>query len=220
MRIIEVNRAELAWSLNAVLPHVAQDITAFVGFAAGCLFATDGYTVGVASLDLDLREQEFGLTKKEAQDLLRFVRPTLKRHDQETVELLVAERVWNDPPPPERADEPSVIDLHVGMPSSGDSPDGRSEVFEVMVPGVSFQAVYGLVQKVREAKPEDLALHPDLPFKRDFSARFAKAARSDDERLWYSPRTGNKYGACYVRVGDHFEGAIAGMTYEENCSTA
>jgi hypothetical protein len=189
-----------------VLPHVGKRDLDFVGFETHdfdkmSLYATDGYTVGAASLSGEGPDTRCALSKKEAQDLLRFVRPTLKRHDSETVQMLVADG-----------------ELHVGLqtalPGDGDSTDGLSEVYEVITPEATFQDVYGLIRRVRDAHPET---HPDIPYYPDFAARFAKAARHDTDRLILSPRSaeGLSYGASYITVGENFEGAIAGLTYQQ-----
>jgi hypothetical protein len=72
---------------------------------------------------------------------------------------------------------------------------------------------------VRDAHPET---HPDIPYYPDFAARFAKAARKETDRLILSPRSaeGLRYGASYITVGENFEGAIAGMSYEQTEESA
>jgi hypothetical protein len=191
-----------------VLPHVGKrdlDFVGLTGWSKFRVYATDGYSVGVAKIHREAithaETADFALSKREAQDLLRFVRPTLKRHDSETVQLLVADG-----------------ELHVGLqtalPGEGEKTEPLSEVYEVITPEATFQDVYGLIQQVRDAHPET---HPDIPYYPDFAARFAKAARKETDRLILSPRSveGLSYGASYITVGNDFEGAIAGMTYEE-----
>lgn len=204
-----VNRADLAWALNAVLPHVgskAENLD-YVGFSLTYslkLYATDKYTAGVAGIavaDIDFESSEpveFALPKKEAKDLLQMVRPTLKRHESEQVELLLADS-----------------ELHIALEASEDGGERETAVFETVSPEMDYDRVSGRIRAVWGADEEDLSQHPELPFKPDFAARFAKAQRYETDRLILSPRMidGLEYGASYVTVGDHFVGAIAGLTY-------
>jgi hypothetical protein len=190
----------------------------FVGFRVTDytlrVYATDGYTVGCATVAHEQmwKAERFALSKREAQDLLRFVRPTLKRHDDETVQLLVNDNQMS-----------GEMELHVGLqaalPGTGDQTEPQTEVYEVITPEATFQSVYGLIRRVRDAHPET---HPDIPYYPDFAARFAKAARKETDRLILSPRSaeGLSYGASYITVGNDFEGAIAGMTYEQTEESA
>jgi hypothetical protein len=207
---LEINRSDLAWAISAVLPHVGKRHLDFVGFATyydgWSIYATDGYTAGVARCyHIQPRGETFALSKREAQDLLRFVRPTLKRHDTETVQLLHVSLGY----PVAGYDE-----LHTLLPGEQDSAEPQTEVFWAQVPGKDFQSVYGLVRKVRDAHPET---HPDIPYHPETFARFSKASRYDTDRLILSPRVseGQGYGASYITVGENFEGAISGLTYEE-----
>jgi hypothetical protein len=201
----------------------------FVGFATYYdgwnIYATDGYTVGVARIScIQPRGESFALSKREAQDLLRFVRPTLKRHDSEMVQLLLAPKLVTDIPvidgvAVEEADGELHVGLQTALPGEGEKTEPLSEVYEVITPEATFQDVYGLIRRVRPAHPET---HPDIPYYPDFAARFAKAARKETDRLILSPRSaeGLSYGASYITVGENFEGAIAGMTYEQTEESA
>lgn len=218
MQPVTVTRADLAWALGAVLPHCGDaasgrdwvGIQALIGITDGlnlAVYATDGYTVGVARIEntgMPIPPFDIALQKREAQDLLRLVRPTLKRHDTQPVQLIFV---------PEGVDSPILEngpELHAGLPPSESESEGLSEVFEVMTPGASFQDVYGLVLKVKSASP-DFTAQFGFPYYPDYAARFAKAARCETDRLTQFPRISGDRGATYITVGDRFEGAIAGM---------
>lgn len=215
-----VNRADLAWALNAVIPHVGSKAEGLdqVGFQIdNCwpelsLYATDHYTLAIADLDFHtgtpLAGADFALPVKEAKDLLRMVRPTLKRHESEEVELLVVVNLGS-------TDPGSPQELHVALAEPEDDAERETAVFEVVTPGMGYDRVERRLKAIHDAEIESLSEHPDLPFNPDFAARFAKAQRYNTDRLILSPRMmdGLNYGASYVTVGSHFEGAIAGLTY-------
>jgi hypothetical protein len=235
---LEVNRADLSWALGACLPHTGRRELDFIGFSYNgshlYLYATDGYTVAVGwmpSQSLNISEEEYALSKKEARDLLSFIRPTLKRHQEEMVQLLYVEKEYEgcmdcmgtcggpasfgpiDCKAPPHGLEHGPSELHVLLPGVQSESEPLSEVYEAQVPGKDFQSVYGVIEKIKRQAVE--TAH-SLPFHPDTFARFAKAARYETDRLNLSPRQseGFSYGASYITVGDNFEGAIAGLTYQ------
>jgi hypothetical protein len=218
---LEVNRADLSWALGACLPHTGRRELDFVGFDIYTqqpdlnVYATDGYTIAVAAMLVSSgtspsQAVAFALSKKEARDLLSFVRPTLKRHHTELVQLLV---VRNDPCGDRMCDAPDCLELHVLLPGVQSESEALTEVYEAQLPGKDFQSVYGVIEKIKRQAVE--TAH-SLPFHPDTFARFAKAARYETDRLNLSPRQseGFSYGASYITVGDNFEGAIAGLSYD------
>lgn len=176
----------------------------WVGIGPSRLFATDGYTAGVAYLDpvaMDVSPDIY-LTPADARDLLQFVRPNLKREHGERVELLVA------------GDE-----LHVGLPDAqervvtgeGTKSQPLSGVWSIRVPGLSFSVLENLLERLEAA--HEGTMQP-MVFDPDFAARFSKAKREYGDRMIIQPVSGEVYGAAYVEIGPNFVGAIAGMTYD------
>ena len=191
-------RSDLRWALDAVLPHVGKLAgTAVVGLTSDGrtldVYATDRYTVAVANIDTDCVDLDVRLPVGEARDLLRFVRPSLVKHESEWL------RVVTDGP-----------ELHVGLVNE-DEEVYDSAVFETVSSPVSSANLRALIAQL-DSRPtgiEDLVYWPRL------FGRFAKAERVETDRLTLSPkRLQERYGAAVVTVGDRFVGAICGMTYE------
>lgn len=208
MRPLTVNRADFYWTLDAAIPHMGSKSQGldYVGIEWDSLtpeldvYATDSYTVGMSTIKVTWDHpdagpiQDIGIPKKEVKDLLQFVRPEVVAQRDTDVNLLVADG-----------------ELHVGLLDRNSEP--LSEVYGLVIPPLLFSEVYGLIVKVRNA-PHDTT-HPALPFNPDFAARFAKAKREETDRLLLYPRaTDNTFGASYITVGDNFEGAIAGLSWE------
>lgn len=200
-----MNRADLAWALNAVIPHAgtaAQGLN-FVNLTShnGGLFvyATDKYTTGIARVNDGLPGIDVALTVKEATDLMRFVRPSLVG-DREA--YVYAELQW---------DETEPAELHVGFKSKDE--EFESEVYEVAgEPALSLGFTLGYLRRLNDEAPseEDLIVQPKLVEK------FAKAARETTDRLWIVPRNiDDRHGGAIVACGQNFIGAISGLTYDE-----
>jgi hypothetical protein len=191
-----VNRSDLKWALDATLPHVGKTAqTNVVGLEQSAnsfltVYATDRYTIATASCEagpnVDVR-----MTGQEARELLRFIRPSLKAHEEQEVVML---------------DDHVEHELHVAH-------DDDSAVFELVEPSFSLAELNQFMNKLGAA-PEEYE-HDLLVFWPRLFGRFAKAERYETDRLILSPRhTSDRYGAALVSVGEHFHGAIAGMEYE------
>ena len=191
-----MNRSDLAWALNAVLPHVGKRAPHdAVGLTAkgGSLFAfaSDKYTLGIARIP-DGPSLSLALLTSEAVDLMRFVRPTVKATQIEDVTVAV------------RGPE-----LHVGLVNAeGETHD--SAVFESWHSEGDLEFWLTHCRRIRDARQEftNCVYDPDL------CAKFAKAKRSEADRLRLYPRAGKNTGIALVTVGSDFLGAVAGMTYE------
>jgi hypothetical protein len=195
-----MNRADLSWALNAVLPHVGNEKNGLnqvgLDFRDGSTFvyATDKYTAAIARVN-DGMDFRGALPVKEATDLMRYVRP---------------DRV------PERAQEivyaQAPGELHIGNVNDYD----ESQVFETCEPKVTLDYLLTWIRGIDQGETEydELILAPKLVEK------FAKAQRSDADRLWILPRRlTDRYGAAVMALGADFIGAVAGMTYDQQ-STA
>ena len=201
-----MNRGDLAWALGAVLPHVGTTKGQYVGMRArgGWLYvyATDHYSAGVARIPLGaerahLRNLYTDMSKSEAQDLMRFVRPTKKAHDDECLTVLVSG---------DNGDE-----LHVGTAED-------SAVFDLATDTqpVTLDLLLGLIERITNLPIETTGIiqQPSLP------AKFAKAQRYETDRLCLYPFTQCErpdrpsYGVAVVTVGKHFVGTVAGLTHE------
>jgi hypothetical protein len=190
-----VNRADLSWALNAVLPHAGTTKGNYVGLEARAgllyVYATDDYTSAVARISLTEKlgfEQVF-LSKTEATDLMRFVRPTKKAHDTEVVRT----RLFSS-------------ELHVAT-------DDDSAVFDTVLPDLTLDMLLKLFSSIaaRPALRDDIILSPSL------TAKYAKAQRYDTDRLRIYPYHGvNIRGVALLTVGADFIGAVAGMRIEDN----
>jgi hypothetical protein len=190
-----VNRSDLKWALDAVLPHVGKTAqTNVVGLEQSAhsfltVYATDRYTIATASCEagpnVDVR-----MTSQEARELLRFIRPSLKAHEEQEVVML---------------DDHVEHELHVAH-------DDDSAVFElIQTPTFDLFDLNNFMTKLRDSREE----YQQLIFWPRLFGRFAKAERHETDRLTLSPRhTSDRYGAALVNVGERFHGAIVGMEYE------
>jgi hypothetical protein len=196
-----MNRADLSWALNAVLPHAGTTKGNYVGLEARhnllYVYATDDYSSGIARIPLateslgfenSLGFEQVFLSKSEATDLMRFVRPSKKAHDTETVQTRLVS--------PE---------LHVAT-------DDDSAVFDTVFPELSLSALLRLFDGIA-ARPilrDDIILSPTL------TAKYAKAQRYDTDRLRIYPYQGISIrGVALLTVGADFIGAVAGMRIED-----
>jgi hypothetical protein len=194
-------RADLSWALNAVLPHAGTTKGNYVGLEPRhdllYVFATDDYTSAIARIPLTTEslgfenslgfEQVF-LSKSEATDLMRFVRPTKKAHDDEVVRT----RLFSS-------------ELHVAT-------DDDSAVFDTVLPDLTLSALLRLFTRLA-ARPTE---HSQMIQQPALAARYAKAQRYDTDRLQWYPHTANDtYGVALVTVGADFIGAIAGLSYDD-----
>jgi hypothetical protein len=194
-----MKRSDLAWALGAVLPHVGTTKGKYVGIdrrdSQIYVYATDTYTAGIARIPADQTEGYFtqygrySLSKSEAQDLMRFVRPTKKAHDTEELTIQAV-----------------GMELHVATAED-------SAVFDLVTDNpVTLDLILDAIRATADLPVEMFGIiqQPSL------AAKFAKAQRYDTDRLRVYPfgGWGDVNGLAIVTVGEHFIGAVAGLTYE------
>lgn len=189
MNTVEVNRADLAWALRAVLPHVGQhEPKDTVGLGESFAWATDGYTLGIAQIGDGAADLLVcWLPSSEAKELERSIRCARKAEEEESVWLLV-----ND------------AELHVQV---GEEP---GVVYDLTDRGPTAEFVNDYIGRLnaRPAEQTGLVVNPKL------LSRFTKAQRFDSDRLQLDGyNVDTEHGDILVRVGDRFVGAVAGMTY-------
>lgn len=186
MDAIEVNRAELAWALRAVLPHVGPHYPMdTVGMDGTYLWATDRYTLGMATVAARL--PSCLLPADEAKDLERSVRVSRKADEEDSVWL-----------------------VHDGYGLHVQVGDGPGEVYDLSEWGIPYSFVHEHIESlsVREPEYQGLIVQPKL------LSRFTKAAKHDSDRLVLDGYgVDSEHGTILVRVGDSFVGAIGGLTY-------
>lgn len=185
-----MNRADFAWALSAVLPHVGKleqyDVLGLANHAGQFYaYATDGYTIGVARLPELATLPALCLSGREATELLRFVRPERVPERSESVEWAV------------KGDE-----FHVAIKS-------ESAVFNCITSNLSAHFLLRYMENVyaRPFEARSSVYDPEL------FARFAKARREKLDRMHVYPREDKKRGLAIVTVGADFIGAVAGINY-------
>jgi hypothetical protein len=189
-----MKRSDLTWALGAVLPHVGTTKGPYVGMEGrdgqAYVYATDTYTAGLARIPLGAVDfWNLSMSKSEAQDLMRFVRPTKKAHDTEDLTL-----------------RDLVEELHVATAED-------SAVFDLATDNpVTLDLILDTIRATADLPVEMFGIiqQPSLV------AKFAKAQRYDTDRLRVYPfgGWGDINGLAIVTVGEHFIGAVAGLTYE------
>lgn len=198
-----MNRADLSWALNAVIPHAgrALETTDRVGLAFSqgysFVFATDRYTSAIARVP-NGADFNIWLPTREAQELERFVRPSYK--DEYADELVYAQQPQ---------------EFHIGferMVHRDGTREDDSAVFETADNGVRLGFLLDHIRRLSAAPAEfDECIY--LP---ELITRFAKAKRETSDRFRILPRhTSDRNGAAVVTVGTDFVGAIAGLTYDQ-----
>lgn len=202
MTTFSVSRPDLAYALQAVLPHVGDAARGldWVGLDGQFVFALDGHTVGIAGMNsVQLFESvAFWLSEKEAKDLYRFVKPSRVSHKTDTIQLLLH-------------DNAGVKELHVGISPEDRSEEPVSEIYERReIDGQNWADVFGLVQQIRKRS------HATECFVEQASlrARFAKAEREFGDRMRVYPSFGERFDSAVITVGSDFLGAIAGLSDE------
>lgn len=187
-------RADLAWALRAVLPHVGAPNLSLdrVTLSEHLAWATDRYTIGVAALPDALFPGEVALEKREAEDLMRFVRPSrVAEHEEEVVARL------------------TDSELHIGLNDCGES-----AVFETVDSAVPTSVITDKLSAL-SGMPNNAT---PLIFQPALWERFAKAKRDDSDRMYLYPKSVmNGYSAALLVTADHFVGSIGGMTLD--CTT-
>jgi hypothetical protein len=190
-----VNRADLSFALNAVLPHCGKTAqTELVGLeylqGVTYVYATDTYTLGIARITEGAADIDIRLPRSEATDLMRFVRPGNKAEQ-------IEELAFNSSRPGE---------FHVGY---GD----ESEVYEVSNDHtLTLHYLFDYIDRLT-ACPFDW---DEAIYQPKIMERFAKAHRVETDRLRLLPRRViDRNGAAVVSVGTDFIGAVAGLTYDD-----
>lgn len=198
-----MNREDLSFALRAVLPHAGRSgPTAWVGIHVGAgearVYATDDLTFGVARIATPPGGDTgtLWLSTKEATELERFVRPTLKAHKEETI-------TW----------EARGQELHIGC-DQGTKDGFQAVVFDLIEPQSTIEHYMRLIAEIsKSATSIVMAADPAL------MSRFAAAKRSDGDRIWWHARQaiglgGRPFVKWIGAVEDYFIGAIAGMSIE------
>lgn len=195
---VEVNRQDLSWALQAVLPHAGSKST--VNFEPDWLYASDGYTIGMTPLvGVQGETGPFFMQPRECAELERWVRPRLVGEREQPVLLHLAE----DGLHVGRADETAVYDWTEPGPANPQRPAAEVLAF--------IRRLYANPQ----TSADDLRV-----FNPDYAARFAAAKRDKGrdevpDALVMHARQGIQMGAAVVTVGDNFIGALMGLTYEQ-----
>lgn len=187
-------RAELGWALKAVLPHCGSQVKHLdtVGISRQYVYATDGYTAGIARCDSTTTAR---LTCRDASDLQRWVRPTTKKTEDQPVVLKTTD-----------------TELHVGLLDADDQlADSAVYQLDTRRPGLEDEIVGWLQRADRMAEGNG-----ELVYRPDLFARFDKARREETDRLRLYPkdtyRNDSLVGVGLVTVGDDFLGLIHGLT--------
>lgn len=190
-----MNRAGLSWALNAVIPHAKKPngpVGLRVDESGATVYSTDTYTLGAARIATELPALLVHLSMREASELMRFVRPSNKAEQEESVELAAR-----------------LGELHVATAND-------SAVFDAL------EGTERMTLDVLDKLIEAIARRPDeyeqCVYNPDYFARFAKAKRADSDRLYlYPKRSGNgQNGVALVNVGDSFYGAISAVSYDSH----
>lgn len=188
-------RTELGWALKAVLPHCGSQVKQLdmVGISRSYVYATDGYTAGIARCDSTGVAR---LTSRDASDLQRWVRPTTKKTEDQPVVLKVTD-----------------TELHVGLLDADDQlVDSTVYELDTRRPELEDEIVGWIRQTEHLIAGGDL-----LAYKPDLFARFDKARREETDRLRLYPKCTDRLGGVLVgvglvTVGDDFLGLIHGLT--------
>lgn len=194
-----ITRESLTWALNAAIPHAgklqATNVVALESVQDGderalAVYGTDRYTFGVAYVwQHNLDDVYAPLSRREATELLRFVRPDKVAEQKQEVKLL----------------SPGSGDLHVGIRDDGGIVD--SAVFELREAEFVHQDLSDLFGRLWNLQPARLTrFNPEL------LARFAKVSRGDTDRMEFRPVYRDKTGGMAVAMQEHFIGGIAGMS--------
>lgn len=215
--MLTINRAALAHGLKAVLEHVGDQRARldWVGYDSDAFYATDGYSflMWCPADSVGISQDDWKLPTKEAKDLLRFIRPTLKRHDSEEVQLLDAQNP-----------ETGEWELHVGLFIPLDETvlveqqiDGAGEVYDSAVfslhPPDYSQVELKELNEVLRYVTSHLVHSSDWVLQSSLVSRFKTAeVEYGDRTHWYYAGPG-KHGeyAAVVTVGSEFIGAVAGL---------
>ena len=188
-----MNRSDLSYALQAVLPHAGTSAPCdVVGLAAEdgvlAVWATDRYTAAVATVPTAWALGDTFLSAKEARDLERYVRPVLVAHKAASVELgpSFPFTVWNER-------------------------DREALEFDTASDGVSLDQLLRLFDGIHSQSPG----YSQQVYDPQLLARFVKAQRHPTDRLRIYPRVSEKsYGTALVTVGDSFLAAVAGLSFD------
>jgi hypothetical protein len=192
-----VNRLDLYWGLWAVLPHSGKGHP-YVGLVLDggeCwTWASDTYTIAATRQDCDpSRAVECYLSRTEALDLARGLRPKNKAQEVEQVNLKVAGN-----------------ELHVQVESVLNIKDGEETgVYDTCEGELSLTRCLHQIETVDRGRVDTMpqVLNPDL------YGRFADAKRAEADAMTFWPRRtpNERLGAGVVVVGESLIGACLGL---------
>jgi hypothetical protein len=161
-----------------------------LGLCNGYVYATDSYTALVARVP-DMGTLDLLLSKREAQELLRFVRPSLVAHDDQDV---IARHYGGE--------------LHIGLAEEEDS-----AVFDCALYGLTLEQLQNrleLINGTGDATSGPMVYSPTL------LERFSKAKRDNSDHIYWYPKMGYQYqGTSLIVAGNGFIGALAGMSLDD-----
>lgn len=195
-----MKRGDFYWALKAVLAHVGSAVTELdrVGFEFRdgqlWVYATDRYTIGIARVN-DGPNLNCALSKAEATELMRYVRPKLVADNDH--DIVYARRLH---------------ELHIGYaePEEGETLDAR--VFETCDFKISLDYLLDYIKDVDQA---DVEWDEQIYLTRIID-RFSEARRKEADRLRIMPHRGDeRRGVAVVTVGHDFIGAISGLMYDQ-----
>jgi hypothetical protein len=205
-----VNRQHLYNALDSIIPHVGTPtrLLDVVGFE-DCgddiqLYATDRFTAGVARIHKATGTigtlSPVQLPKSEALGLLRSIRPTLKAHSEDTVQLIVG-------PAEFPGGEDELSEVHTALHAQWGDEDAVFFGPAVTGSDITYDKLMQLVAQMCQRGDEDTP----LIFNPAYLARFNKAAVDDSVKMRIHPLRKGEAGAAVVTVGSDFLGMIAGM---------
>ena len=195
-----MTRADLWWSLSAVLPHAGNYVALSLSDGSLTVWGTDNYTVGMAKVDCESDCPLFAvLPPNEALTMMRYVRPERKSEERQGAQLLTHDN-----------------ELHVGFYDLSDLPYQlvNSQVYRqapvsTSVAGLGFLRDWFAQSYARSPIPS-------MVYQGALLTRFDKAVtRGTLDRVRFYPREhDDRHGVALVTVGERFMGAISALTYD------
>lgn len=195
-----MSRADLWWSLSAVLPHCKDHIGVSLDSASMTVWGTDNYTVGIARVDAEGEEPAtFVLDATQALHMMRYARPTRKSDETHGVRVL------------DQGEE-----VHLGFYDVSDQPAQLLD--SAVYPLADVRTSVTPLVHLRNwfARTYDRPVTDEMVYQGPLLTRFDKAViRGTMDRVRFYPRAyDSRHGVALVTVGDRFMGAISALTYD------